>query len=121
MPRNQMYWHRPRAQWSGYSATTGAYQIALLTLIVLRLTGVITWSWLWVLSPLWISGILLALGVPLLIGLRWHSRRRARVWMDQLGPEWLTQFMAGKAGPDAPAADLGNRDEGGHGASPPNA
>ena len=30
---------------------------AILTIvfIVLKLTGVITWSWLWVLSPLWIS------------------------------------------------------------------
>ena len=31
-----------------------------LTLIVLRLVGVIAWSWWWVLSPLWISGILVA-------------------------------------------------------------
>ena len=29
-----------------------------LTFIVLKLTGVIGWSWWWVLSPLWISGIL---------------------------------------------------------------
>ena len=30
---------------------------AMLTIvfIVLKLVGVITWSWLWVLSPLWIS------------------------------------------------------------------
>ena len=34
--------------------------IALLTFIVLKLTGVITWSWWWVLSPMWIGGILLA-------------------------------------------------------------
>jgi hypothetical protein len=27
---------------------------------VLKLTGVITWSWWWVVSPLWMSGILLA-------------------------------------------------------------
>ena len=31
-----------------------------LTLIVLRLVGVIAWSWWWVLAPLWISGILVA-------------------------------------------------------------
>lgn len=32
----------------------------LLTIlfIALKLTGVITWSWLWVLSPLWISFLL---------------------------------------------------------------
>lgn len=32
--------------------------------IVLKLCGVISWSWLWVLSPLWIS---FALGIVLLI------------------------------------------------------
>jgi hypothetical protein len=34
--------------------------LSLPVLIVLKLTGVIAWSWWWVLSPLWISGILLA-------------------------------------------------------------
>lgn len=45
----------------------------LLTLIfvTLKLTGVITWSWVWVLSPLWITAILsvLFLLVFLLIAL----------------------------------------------------
>jgi hypothetical protein len=38
---------------------------------VLKLTGVITWSWWWVVSPLWISGILLApvlCVLPVLLG-----------------------------------------------------
>ena len=35
-----------------------------ITFIVLKLCGVISWSWIWVLSPLWIS---LALGMLLLI------------------------------------------------------
>lgn len=30
--------------------------------IVLKLTGVVAWSWVWVLAPLWI-GILVALGM----------------------------------------------------------
>lgn len=37
-----------------------------LAFIVLKLTGVITWSWLWVLSPIWISFalfIIVVLGV----------------------------------------------------------
>jgi hypothetical protein len=34
--------------------------VALLPLIVLKLTGVVTWSWWWVLSPLWLDGLLLA-------------------------------------------------------------
>jgi hypothetical protein len=37
--------------------------IAPLTFIVLKLTGVIAWSWWWVLSPLWISGILFAVAL----------------------------------------------------------
>jgi hypothetical protein len=34
--------------------------VGLLTIvfIVLKLTGVINWSWVWVLSPIWISAIL---------------------------------------------------------------
>lgn len=40
--------------------------VTLLTILFigLKLTGVITWSWLWVLSPLWISAILL---IPIII------------------------------------------------------
>jgi len=46
----------------------------LLTIafIILKLCNVITWSWLWVLSPLWISFILIVL--ILLITLLWASR-----------------------------------------------
>ena len=32
--------------------------VLLVVFIVLKLVGVITWSWWWVLSPLWISLIL---------------------------------------------------------------
>ena len=46
----------------------------LLTILFigLKLTGVISWSWWWVLSPLWIPallviGILLALGIAALV------------------------------------------------------
>jgi len=28
--------------------------LVLLTFLVLKLTGVISWSWWWVLSPLWV-------------------------------------------------------------------
>lgn len=42
----------------------GLLQIAF---IVLRLCGVIKWSWLWVLSPIWISVALIALVISLAI------------------------------------------------------
>lgn len=44
--------------------------VSLLTVafIVLKLCGVITWSWLWILSPIWISlGLVLAIVVVFLI------------------------------------------------------
>ncbi len=46
---------------SGGIGFVGVLQIVF---IVLKLCGLITWSWLWVLSPLWIS---LGLGVLILI------------------------------------------------------
>lgn len=41
----------------------------LLTIvfIVLKLLGIITWSWVWVLSPIWIYAILVVLLVVVLI------------------------------------------------------
>lgn len=59
----------------------GTSLAVLLTVlfVALKLTGVITWSWIWVLSPLWISFIvgvlfmLLFLGCALLVAL-WSNR-----------------------------------------------
>ena len=41
----------------------------LLTIvfIVLKLLGFITWSWIWVLSPIWIEAILVVLLLTVLI------------------------------------------------------
>lgn len=35
--------------------------LLLLTFIILKLTHVINWSWWWVLSPIWISIVLILL------------------------------------------------------------
>ena len=35
-------------------------ELLLVAFIVLKLTGVITWSWWWVLSPLWLPWVLFA-------------------------------------------------------------
>ena len=40
------------------SAGIGFPGLLTITFIVLKLTHVINWSWLWVLSPVWISSIL---------------------------------------------------------------
>jgi hypothetical protein len=34
---------------------TGFIGMLAITFIVLKLLGIITWSWFWVLSPIWIS------------------------------------------------------------------
>lgn len=43
--------------------------VGLLTIvfIVLKLTNIITWSWLWVLSPIWISAIIVCLIVVIIL------------------------------------------------------
>lgn len=52
------------------STTPGVTTTGLLTIafVVLKLTHVITWSWVWVLSPLWISvAIALVVGVVIAV------------------------------------------------------
>lgn len=57
----------------------------LLTIvfIVLKLTEVITWSWLWVLSPMWIGFAIFVLIFSILIGRvayqDWKFTKRNRV------------------------------------------
>lgn len=45
---------------SNKSTAGGVTFCGLLTIafIVLKLTGIITWSWVWVLAPLWIPAII---------------------------------------------------------------
>lgn len=53
------------------SNTGGVSGLTLLTLlfIALKLTGVIDWSWWWVLAPVWgVFAILLFIGLVILIG-----------------------------------------------------
>ena len=40
-------------------AGLGVADVLLIIFIVLKLCGLISWSWVWVLSPLWISIILI--------------------------------------------------------------
>ena len=46
------------------SACPSFFAILTLIFIVLKLTGCITWSWVWVLAPLWIPLVII---VPLTI------------------------------------------------------
>ena len=40
------------------SSGIGFSGLLVILFIVLKLTGVITWSWLWVLAPIWIPFIM---------------------------------------------------------------
>lgn len=45
---------------SNEKTTSGGFGLLLpLTFIILKLVGVIDWSWWWVLSPIWIPVVLL--------------------------------------------------------------
>ena len=61
---------------SSSSSSGGIGFAGLLTVafIVLKLTGTVTWSWWWVLSPLWISASL-AVMFLLIIGAIYLSRK----------------------------------------------
>ena len=56
---------------------SGAVVILTIVFITLKLTGVITWSWVWVLAPLWISFVI-GLALLLGIGLWCHMSKRVR-------------------------------------------
>lgn len=53
---------------SSSSNSGGIGFVGLLTIVfvTLKLTGYITWSWVWVLSPIWIMSIVLFLILGLL-------------------------------------------------------
>ena len=36
----------------------GIVSVLMIVFIVLKLLGVIRWSWIWVLSPIWISAVI---------------------------------------------------------------
>ena len=46
----------------------GVLTLLLVAFVVLKLCGVITWSWLWVLSPFWIPLVIVVV-VLIIIGL----------------------------------------------------
>lgn len=54
---------------SNASGSIGISTVVLIVFIILKLVGVINWSWWWVLSPLWISiGLWLVVACVILYG-----------------------------------------------------
>lgn len=52
---------------SGNNYGIGFCELLTIVFIVLKLIGVITWSWVWVLSPLWISWLVAILLIIILL------------------------------------------------------
>ena len=44
-----------------------------LMFIFLKLTGNITWSWLWVLAPLWIPASIMIVAIAVYVGVNWNK------------------------------------------------
>ncbi len=56
------------------SGGVGFGGLLTIVFIVLKLVGVISWSWLWVLSPIWIPigiGLILYIIAALFVGIAW--------------------------------------------------
>lgn len=45
----------------------GIVSVLTIVFIVLKLLGVIKWSWIWVLSPIWISAVIAAVVFSVLL------------------------------------------------------
>jgi hypothetical protein len=120
VPNLGMQPRRPVVAWRKESAPAAAVQVAVITLIVLRLAGVITWSWWWVLSPLWIGGLLAVIALcGLVVVVRRQARRRMRVMMDVSPDQWQAWLMARPVNPDASDGDVRRPDGGGQAPGPP--
>ena len=52
------------------SSGIGFCGLLTVAFIVLKLTGYIDWSWLWILSPLWIP-IAIGIGIVLIVFIGW--------------------------------------------------
>ena len=54
------------------SGGIGFFGLLGVAFIVLKLTGVISWPWVWVLAPIWapLAVILLIMGIIVLVNLR---------------------------------------------------
>lgn len=44
--------------------------------IVLKLCGIIRWSWLWVLAPFWLWVVAVVIGVAVVVIIKWWLSRK---------------------------------------------
>lgn len=65
----------PKSTWPEWAFL--AVLVIAVALLMLKVTGLVSWSWLWVLSPMWIVGGLALLGVAVLFvvtAIGWANR-----------------------------------------------
>jgi hypothetical protein len=58
------------------SGGIGFAGLLTIVFIALKLTGVIAWSWLWVLSPIWITFLTAILIIVVCVGLSLYLERK---------------------------------------------
>ena len=63
---------------SSSSSGIGFFGLLTIVFITLKLTGYITWSWWWVLSPIWISGLIIF--ILALIIVMWGIKTERNTW-----------------------------------------
>lgn len=56
------------------SAGIGFVGLLAIVFIALKLCHVINWSWLWVLSPIWISTVIVILFIVVLVAVGTHGK-----------------------------------------------
>lgn len=54
----------------------GFFGLLTLVFIVLKLTGVISWSWCWVLAPLWIPFLICIIIIIVLLLVAWRFNKK---------------------------------------------
>lgn len=65
------------------SGGLGVSGVLLIVFIVLKLIGVINWSWWWVLSPLWISILIVLFLIAGVMILAAHDEKQIRRRKDK--------------------------------------
>ena len=64
------------------SSGLGFSSVLTIVFVVLKLVGVIDWSWVWVFSPLWISAILTVL---VIVGIVLYGVHEDKKWDKEYG------------------------------------
>lgn len=67
-----------KSEKSTASGGIGFTGLLLIAFIILKLVGVINWSWWWVLSPLWISIVVVIILAVIPFVIAWIFQRRIK-------------------------------------------